>query len=112
MYDREYQYKYCNLYSSSELLKSLQLFEKNNFLLFPSLPSDASYIDPLGPQIERPKTASRKKIDDDEFADEELGDDLLPEWSSKVEWLLSFESGEGEFFMGFNKFLWKFLYLF
>ncbi|XP_015284972.1 PREDICTED: intraflagellar transport protein 88 homolog [Gekko japonicus] len=40
---------------------------------------DASYIDPLGPQIERPKTALRKKIDEDEFADEELGDDLLPE---------------------------------
>uniref|UniRef100_A0A670HYS2 Intraflagellar transport protein 88 homolog n=1 Tax=Podarcis muralis TaxID=64176 RepID=A0A670HYS2_PODMU len=40
---------------------------------------DASYIDPLGPQAERPKTALRKKIDEDEFADEELGDDLLPE---------------------------------
>nr|XP_056714114.1 intraflagellar transport protein 88 homolog [Euleptes europaea] len=40
---------------------------------------DASYIDPLGPQIERPKTALRRKMDEDEFADEELGDDLLPE---------------------------------
>ncbi|XP_033002190.1 intraflagellar transport protein 88 homolog isoform X1 [Lacerta agilis] len=40
---------------------------------------DASYIDPLGPQAERPKTALRKKVDEDEFADEELGDDLLPE---------------------------------
>uniref|UniRef100_A0A6J0UC99 Intraflagellar transport protein 88 homolog isoform X1 n=2 Tax=Pogona vitticeps TaxID=103695 RepID=A0A6J0UC99_9SAUR len=40
---------------------------------------DASYVDPLGPQVERPKTALRKKMDEDEFADEELGDDLLPE---------------------------------
>lgn len=40
---------------------------------------DASYVDPLGPQAERPKTALRKKMDEDEFADEELGDDLLPE---------------------------------
>ncbi|XP_025780887.1 intraflagellar transport protein 88 homolog isoform X5 [Puma concolor] len=40
---------------------------------------DASYVDPLGPQIERPKTAARKRIDEDDFADEELGDDLLPE---------------------------------
>ncbi|XP_008106195.1 intraflagellar transport protein 88 homolog isoform X2 [Anolis carolinensis] len=40
---------------------------------------DASYLDPLGPQAERPKTALRKKVDEDEFADEDLGDDLLPE---------------------------------
>ncbi|KAJ8253448.1 hypothetical protein GJAV_G00213070 [Gymnothorax javanicus] len=40
---------------------------------------DASYVDPLGPQLERPKTAAKKRTDDDEFADEELGDDLLPE---------------------------------
>ncbi|XP_075448401.1 intraflagellar transport protein 88 homolog [Ascaphus truei] len=40
---------------------------------------DASYIDPLGPQMERPKTAAKKRAEDDEFADEELGDDLLPE---------------------------------
>ncbi|XP_069496107.1 intraflagellar transport protein 88 homolog isoform X2 [Ambystoma mexicanum] len=40
---------------------------------------DASYIDPLGPQMERPKTAAKKRVEDDEFADEELGDDLLPE---------------------------------
>ncbi|XP_055101253.1 intraflagellar transport protein 88 homolog isoform X4 [Symphalangus syndactylus] len=39
---------------------------------------DASYVDPLGPEIERPKTAAKKKIDEDDFADEEL-DDLLPE---------------------------------
>ncbi|XP_048388469.1 intraflagellar transport protein 88 homolog isoform X2 [Stegostoma tigrinum] len=41
--------------------------------------SDASYVDPLGPQIERPRTAARKRVEEDEFADEELGDDLLPE---------------------------------
>uniref|UniRef100_A0A8C0WJX6 Intraflagellar transport protein 88 homolog n=1 Tax=Castor canadensis TaxID=51338 RepID=A0A8C0WJX6_CASCN len=40
---------------------------------------DASYVDPLGPQLERPKTAAKKRLDDDYFADEELGDDLLPE---------------------------------
>ncbi|XP_032116020.1 intraflagellar transport protein 88 homolog isoform X5 [Sapajus apella] len=40
---------------------------------------DASYVDPLGPQVERPKTAAKKRIDEDDFADEELGDDLLPE---------------------------------
>ncbi|KAK5608864.1 Intraflagellar transport protein 88 [Crenichthys baileyi] len=40
---------------------------------------DASYVDPLGPQIERPKTGAKKLVDDDDFADEDLGDDLLPE---------------------------------
>lgn len=39
---------------------------------------DASYVDPLGPQMERPKTGVKKRQDDD-FEDEELGDDLLPE---------------------------------
>ncbi|XP_029458377.1 intraflagellar transport protein 88 homolog [Rhinatrema bivittatum] len=40
---------------------------------------DASYMDPLGPQTERPKTAAKKRVEDDDFADEELGDDLLPD---------------------------------
>ncbi|XP_047198592.1 intraflagellar transport protein 88 homolog isoform X1 [Hippoglossus stenolepis] len=40
---------------------------------------DASYVDPLGPQMERPKTGAKKRVEDDDFADEELGDDLLPE---------------------------------
>uniref|UniRef100_A0A7N8WRP2 Intraflagellar transport protein 88 homolog n=1 Tax=Mastacembelus armatus TaxID=205130 RepID=A0A7N8WRP2_9TELE len=40
---------------------------------------DVSYVDPLGPQMERPKTGAKKRVDDDDFADEELGDDLLPE---------------------------------
>lgn len=43
------------------------------------VPSDSSYVDPLGPLQERPKTSLRRKQDEDEFADEELGDDLLPE---------------------------------
>lgn len=42
--------------------------------------ADASYVDPLGPQMERPKTGAKKRGEDDDFADEELGDDLLPEW--------------------------------
>jgi len=40
---------------------------------------DPTYSDPLGPQMERPKTAAKRHNMDDEFADEELGDDLLPE---------------------------------
>lgn len=40
--------------------------------------ADASYIDPLGPRMERPKTGAKKRSEDD-FGDEELGDDLLPE---------------------------------
>ena len=56
--------------------------------LFLQLPSyshgccvvDASYVDPLGPAVERPRTAALSRRErDDEFADEELGDDLLPE---------------------------------
>ena len=41
---------------------------------------DPSYSDPLGPMPERPKTsaATRPGVEDD-FADEEIGDDLLPE---------------------------------
>ncbi|XP_037542593.1 intraflagellar transport protein 88 homolog, partial [Nematolebias whitei] len=34
---------------------------------------DASYMDPLGPQVERPKTGAKKHMDDDDFADEVLG---------------------------------------
>ena len=40
--------------------------------------SDASYSDPLGPQMERPKTAAARKDTDDLF-DEDMGDELLPE---------------------------------
>ena len=41
---------------------------------------DTTYSDPLGPQMERPKTAAKRRDEQpDDFADEELGDDLLPE---------------------------------
>ncbi|CAG08235.1 unnamed protein product [Tetraodon nigroviridis] len=40
---------------------------------------DAFYVDPLGPQMERPKTGAKKRLEDDDFEDEVLGDDLLPE---------------------------------
>lgn len=41
----------------------------------------SGYSDPLGPMPERPKTAAGNKggINENEFADEEIGDDLLPE---------------------------------
>lgn len=41
--------------------------------------ADASYVDPLGPQVERPKTGAKTRVKEDDFADEELGEDLLPE---------------------------------
>ncbi|XP_019507934.1 PREDICTED: intraflagellar transport protein 88 homolog isoform X8 [Hipposideros armiger] len=41
--------------------------------------TDASYVDPLGPQTERPKTAAKKRVEEEDFADEDLGDYLLPE---------------------------------
>lgn len=44
-----------------------------------SPPADAFYVDPLGPQMERPKTGAKKRLEDDDFEDEVLGDDLLPE---------------------------------
>lgn len=42
---------------------------------------DASYSDPLGDAPARPKTAARRNPQpaEDEFGDEELGDDLLPD---------------------------------
>ncbi len=41
---------------------------------------DSSYSDPLGPAPERPRTsAGNRGGNDDDFADEEIGDDLLPE---------------------------------
>ena len=63
----------------SMLRLSLQTHSVLHLTHFLSL-SDASYSDPLGPQMERPKTAARRKDpNEDEFGDEELGDDLLPE---------------------------------
>uniref|UniRef100_A0A3Q3XHF3 Uncharacterized protein n=1 Tax=Mola mola TaxID=94237 RepID=A0A3Q3XHF3_MOLML len=40
---------------------------------------DASYVDPLGPEAERPKMGAKNRVTDYDFADEELGEDLLPE---------------------------------
>ena len=42
---------------------------------------DGSYSDPLGPLPDRPRTSvgPRNSHPDDDFADEEIGDDLLPE---------------------------------
>ena len=42
---------------------------------------DATYADPLGEAPVRPKTAGRQRPQqvEDEFGDEEIGDDLLPE---------------------------------
>ena len=41
---------------------------------------DSSYTDPLGPLPDRPRTsAATRNYQEDDFADEEIGDDLLPE---------------------------------
>ena len=41
---------------------------------------DSTYSDPLGPMPDRPRTSvGGRNVLDDEFADEEIGDDLLPE---------------------------------
>lgn len=39
---------------------------------------DSSYSDPLGPQMERPKTAA-KRMEQEDLFDEDVGEDLLPE---------------------------------
>ena len=41
--------------------------------------SDATYVDPLGDLPPRPKTASKRQQDEDDFQNAELDDDLLPE---------------------------------
>ena len=41
---------------------------------------DPSYSDPIGPAPERPRTSvNRTTKDEDDFGDEDIGDDLLPE---------------------------------
>jgi len=44
---------------------------------------DGSYVDPLGPQMERPRTAARRRDQtsavSDEFGNDQIGDDLLPD---------------------------------
>ncbi|CAH8553923.1 unnamed protein product [Heterobilharzia americana] len=37
------------------------------------------YTDPLGPSVERPRTAARSRPIQDEFADEEVDENLLPD---------------------------------
>jgi intraflagellar transport protein 88 len=49
------------------------------FLPSNSSVADASYSDPLGPQPIRPRTGAGKPLDFDDFGNDELGDDLLPE---------------------------------
>ncbi|XP_017786261.1 PREDICTED: intraflagellar transport protein 88 homolog [Nicrophorus vespilloides] len=40
---------------------------------------DTTYVDPLGPLPSRPRTQAGKPLDFDDFADDQIGDDLLPE---------------------------------
>ncbi|XP_069164782.1 intraflagellar transport protein 88 homolog isoform X2 [Procambarus clarkii] len=58
---------------------SLNDLEENEPFVPANKEVDSSYVDPLGPLQERPKTSLRRKQEEDDFADEELGDDLLPE---------------------------------
>ena len=44
-----------------------------------TFPPDATYADPLGDLPPRPKTASKRQQEDDDFQNAELDDDLLPE---------------------------------
>ena len=60
----------------------LGLFEEDEQPYQPTAKEiDTTYSDPLGPMPQRPKTAAGNKggINEDEFADEDIGDDLLPE---------------------------------
>lgn len=57
--------KFLNLFIKIKSHEILQLFLGMNF------------VDPIGPLPTRPMTAAGKR--DDDFGDEELGDDLLPE---------------------------------
>ena len=44
--------------------------------------SDASYTDPIGEAPARPKTAGgagRRAVEIDDFEDDDIGDDLLPD---------------------------------
>lgn len=68
--------------SKSAQLKSANFLEEEEDEYRPSEKEiDSSYSDPLGPAPERPRTSAgnRAKDDHDDFADEEIGDDLLPE---------------------------------
>ena len=68
---------------TGEVINGLQtrLFTFNNYFTLLYFIVDASYSDPLGDAPARPKTAARRNPApaEDEFGDEELGDDLLPD---------------------------------
>ena len=66
-----------NITSSNVLIYcSIKQFQTDQYF---DCVSDANYSDPLGPQMERPKTAAARKQDNDDLFDEDVGDDLLPE---------------------------------
>lgn len=71
----------CHLESTGNKFKSF-FFLSCSFI-------DATYADPLGEAPVRPKTAGRQRPQqvEDEFGDEEIGDDLLPEWENKI-WIV------------------------
>ena len=48
---------------------------------------DAGYSEPLGPLQERPKTSRR--LNESDYADVEIGDDLLPLWIAAFQWYVS-----------------------
>jgi intraflagellar transport protein 88 len=44
--------------------------------------TDSNYVDPIGPQAERPRTAARRRDQQpvaDEFVNDDIADDLLPD---------------------------------
>lgn len=44
--------------------------------------TDSNYVDPIGPQAERPRTAARRRDQPsaaDEFTNDDIADDLLPD---------------------------------
>lgn len=60
-----------------ETFKILNCKLKNRTVRSNNLVADTNYSDPVGPLPIRPMTAAGKR--DDDFGDEELGEDLLPE---------------------------------
>ena len=63
-------------------LRSANFFEEEEEEFKPKEKEiDPTYSDPLGPAPERPRTSAGNRIknNEDEFDDEEIGDDLLPE---------------------------------
>ena len=66
--------------SKSAQLKSNFLEEEEEEYRPSEKEVDTNYSDPLGPAPQRPMTsAGNRGQNDDDFGDEEIGDDLLPE---------------------------------